>query len=140
MPRVAHLSGPAAFKAVLAQPALAKSEHFSLHVLRSSAAQGLSCAAGVLVPKRWAKRAVSRNAIRRQAYVWLHGWLDAHSAPAGHTAEHVIHAVVRMRTGFATQHGESAASASLKRTVRAELLEMHRKASQRWAGMPELSA
>jgi ribonuclease P protein component len=66
------------FQAVLGGETLARTAHFALHctALSTSAVQQnhLELFAvqdvwlGALVPKRWAKRAVTRNAIKRQVY------------------------------------------------------------------------
>ncbi|WP_238945613.1 ribonuclease P protein component [Vandammella animalimorsus] len=72
------------FQAMLAQAPIARTAHFCLHRLPVAALPGpLDGAApvaaeavpagggawvGALIPKRWAKRAVTRNLIRRQVY------------------------------------------------------------------------
>jgi ribonuclease P protein component len=67
---------------------------------------------GAIVPKRWARRAVTRNAIKRQIYTVS---LDFEAAlPA---AAHVV----RLRTGFDKAQFHSATSPALKQAVRAEL-------------------
>ena len=70
---------------------------------------------GVLLPKRWARRAVTRNAIRRQIY-----------EVARHRADTLPQAalVVRLRSEFNRQHFVSATSEPLKRAVRAELEQL----------------
>ena len=69
---------------------------------------------GAMVPKRWAKRAVTRNAIKRQIY------------NAGDLAEpslaRAAH-VVRLRSGFDTVY-PSATSDALKTAVRMELAQL----------------
>ena len=67
---------------------------------------------GALVPKRWARRAVTRNAIRRQIYSVCAAF-ERELPPAAH--------VVRLRTGFDRSRFPSASSAALKAAVRAEL-------------------
>ncbi len=67
---------------------------------------------GAVVPKRWAKRAVTRNTIKRQIYAMAH---DA--AAALPLAAHVV----RLRAGFDRQQFHSATSEPLKRAIRAEL-------------------
>lgn len=70
---------------------------------------------GAVVPKRWAKRAVTRNGIKRQIYN-----VSAQFEPRlAHTAH-----VVRLRTGFAREQYPSAWSEPLKLAVRAELLQL----------------
>ena len=65
----------AQFQAVLAGPPVAKTAHFALHrAALDGEHEGRPLFAvadawlGVLLPKRWARRAVTRNAIRRQIY------------------------------------------------------------------------
>lgn len=64
-----------------------------------------------MVPKRWAKRAVTRNTIKRQIYAVAR---ECTSLP---DAAHVV----RLRHGFDRKLFPSATSEALKRTVRAEL-------------------
>jgi ribonuclease P protein component len=70
---------------------------------------------GALTPKRWAKRAVTRNLIKRQIF------------NVAHTMAHQLQPtayVVRLRSGFPTNQYPSAASAALKSVVRAELEQL----------------
>ena len=68
-----------------------------------------------MVPKRWAKQAVTRNAIKRQIYTVS---LDFESAlPAAAY-------VVRLRSGFARAQFVSATSELLKAAVRQELQQL----------------
>ncbi len=67
---------------------------------------------GVIVPKRWAKRAVTRNTIKRQIY--------AVSTDSSCHLPHAAH-VVRLRAGFDRAEFISATSDKLKIAVRAEL-------------------
>ena len=67
---------------------------------------------GAMVPKRWARRAVTRNTIKRQIY--------AVSADAGYSLPAAAH-VVRLRAGFSRTEFISATSDKLKTAVRAEL-------------------
>ncbi len=70
---------------------------------------------GAVVPKRWARRAVTRNAIKRQIYN------VAQDAGSGlRVAAHVV----RLRTAFDRQLFTSATSSALKRAVRAELQQL----------------
>jgi ribonuclease P protein component len=113
---------------------LAKTRHFALHSVEldgreSECAQmqnsstlllGLTPAlfsardvwVGALVPKRWAKSAVTRNMIKRQIYTVTR--LAKGALP--HAAY-----VVRLRTGFDRLQFVSSSSAALKRAVRQEL-------------------
>lgn len=70
------------------------------------------CWLGVIVPKRWAKRAVTRNTIKRQIY--------AVSTDASYQLPLAAH-VVRLRSGFERAEFISATSDKLKAAVRAEL-------------------
>ena len=67
---------------------------------------------GVVVPKRWAKRAVTRNTIKRQIYA-VSTDSSCHLPAAAH--------VVRLRAGFDRAEFISATSDKLKIAVRAEL-------------------
>ncbi len=67
---------------------------------------------GALVPKRWARRAVTRNAIKRQIYT-VSASLSVGLPMAAH--------VVRLRSGFDRARYMSASSDALKRAVREEL-------------------
>jgi ribonuclease P protein component len=70
---------------------------------------------GVIVPKRWAKRAVTRNAIKRQIYTVSQDF-EAQLPVAAH--------VVRLRAGFDRKVFLSATSDVLKKAVRAELQQL----------------
>jgi len=70
---------------------------------------------GAMVPKRWAKRAVTRNAIKRQIYQ-----LSAELLPAW--PERAL--LVRQRSAFDRARFVSATSDALKVAVRAELLQL----------------
>ena len=74
---------------------------------------------GAMVPKRWAKRAVTRNGIKRQIYTLSEAHAD--SLPA---AAHVV----RLRTTFDRALFTSAWSEALKQAVRGELLQLFEKA------------
>ncbi len=112
----------AQFDAALSTPPVGKTQHFALHAITPSAAMiaaglfpGVGPWMGVLLPKRWAKRAVTRNTFRRQIYA-----TSQHSAArwAGQAL------VVRLRHGFSPQQFTSATSDALKRAARAELLRL----------------
>lgn len=74
---------------------------------------------GAVVPKRWAKRAVTRNGIKRQIY-----HLSLAFEPRLQQAAHVV----RLRSAFAREEFKSAWSDALKQAVRAELLQLFEKA------------
>lgn len=107
------------FDAVLSKPPTSRTMHFALHLLSSSPVGAFGGAfalgerwLGVMVPKRWAKRAVTRNLIRRQIYEA--GRAMAERLPTGAM-------VVRLRSGFSRDQFPSAHSLALKRQVRQEL-------------------
>ena len=70
---------------------------------------------GAVVPKRWAKRAVTRNCIKRQIYT-----VSESFAPRLPAAAHVV----RLRSEFARAQFASAWSDALKASVRGELLQL----------------
>ena len=67
---------------------------------------------GAMVPKRWAKRAVTRNAIKRQIYTVSSEYADSYPCSAF---------VVRLRCAFARTEFLSAVSDSLRQAVRTEV-------------------
>ena len=77
---------------------------------------------GAMVPKRWAKRAVTRNTIKRQIYA-VGASFEARLPQAAH--------VVRLRTAFDRKQFVSASSDQLKQAVRAELLQLFGQAAKR---------
>lgn len=77
-----------------------------------------------MVPKRWARRAVTRNTIKRQVYS-VSQELESSLQRAAH--------VVRLRSGFDRQHFVSATSDALKAAVRGELQQLFARA----AAVPE---
>ena len=118
----------AQFQSVLAGPTVSKTNHFALHrnavatlpvaddTNRQSTSERLflsnSIWIGAIVPKRWAKHAVTRNAIKRQIYCAGESFGDALSVDAY---------VVRLRKKFDKSIFTSATSDVLKRAVRAEV-------------------
>ncbi|MBK6649880.1 MAG: ribonuclease P protein component [Betaproteobacteria bacterium] len=119
-----RLKTRAQFQAVLAGGTLARTHHFALHRV------ALDCAGeslfpmvdtwlGAMVPKRWAKRAVTRNAIKRQIYA-----VSAISPllPQAH--------VVRLRATFDRKQFISATSDVLKTAVREELIKLFKRAEE----------
>jgi len=120
------------FQAVLAGGTLARTTHFALHccALESPAAvvHGIAVPAlfstrgvwlGAMVPKRWAKRAVTRNAIKRQIYNVSADFETVLSERAH---------VVRLRAAFDRAQYISATSDALKAAVRAELQQLFARA------------
>jgi ribonuclease P protein component len=74
---------------------------------------------GAVLPKRWAKRAVTRNGIKRQIYN-----VSESFATRLPSAAHVV----RLRSEFARAQFPSAWSDALKASVRGELLKLFEQA------------
>ena len=119
------------FQTVLSGAVIAKSAHFALHcrdlVSFEDQASGISPVLrepviGALLPKRWAKRAVTRNAIKRQIFQVVQ---EFESLLAGFAY------VVRLRQAFDRTRFVSASSVVLRDAVRHELLGLFRAASDR---------
>jgi ribonuclease P protein component len=117
------------FQAVLAGSTLARTPHFALHSVALDADQVDLTAKplfntpavwlGAMVPKRWARRAVTRNTIKRQIYN-----VSAQFAQALPCAAHVV----RLRSEFDRKHFISASSDALKAAVRTELEQLFARA------------
>jgi ribonuclease P protein component len=75
-----------------------------------------------MVPKRWARRAVTRNAIKRQIYA-ISSQFEVCLPCAAH--------VVRLRSGFDRKQFISATSALLKQAVRLELEQLFEHAASK---------
>jgi ribonuclease P protein component len=125
-PVAARLRDKAQFQLGLDQTVVARSAHFALHAPDPQSAMDLAACAGLpkqgpshligaVIPKRWAKRAVTRNAIRRQIHQAWSEWLVR--LPAG------VH-VVRLKSGFSSSQFQSATSPALKAAVRQELNQL----------------
>jgi len=127
------------FQAALAGGTVARTPHFALHRLSLSepdpSAVSLSAGAahaplfqphavwlGAMVPKRWARRAVTRNAIKRQIYA-ISEKFEVRLPSAAH--------VVRLRSGFDRQQFISATSTLLKQAVRLELEQLFERAANK---------
>lgn len=135
LPAVNRLQTRPQFQAALAGSTVSRTPHFALHRLPLSGrhavpqspetgsvapeAQALFAGAelwwGALVPKRWARRAVTRNTIKRQIYAVSLQFADR--MPLG------AH-VVRLRAPFDRQAFPSATSEPLKQAVRQELNQL----------------
>ena len=125
------------FQAAMAGGTVSRTAHFALHRLVLSAGSSLAASTpssgpgpllseqgpqalfgvpgvwlGAMVPKRWARRAVTRNAIKRQIY-GVAAVFESRLPAAAH--------VVRLRSTFDRQQFVSACSAPLKLAVREEL-------------------
>ncbi len=142
-----RLKTRAQFQAVLAGETVARSEHFSLHRSRLPSGDlgvaGISSSdvvgterlgvksqplfpvldlwVGAMVPKRWAKRAVTRNAIKRQIYT-----VSADFSPRQRHAAFVV----RLRRDFSRKVYLSASSEFLLQAVRTELLTLMHEGSR----------
>jgi ribonuclease P protein component len=104
----------AQFAAVMNGQTVSRTPHFALHrvALMPEHFAVQDTWLGVIVPKRWAKRAVTRNTIKRQIY--------AVSTAPSCTMPVAAH-VVRLRASFARAEFISATSDKLKIAVRTEL-------------------
>jgi len=128
---VLRLKTRSQFQAVLAGERVASTTHFVLHrnvlpdmrrpatEIRQSPSDTHRCAdvvwLGAMVPKRWAKRAVTRNAIKRQIYS-VSSEVDFDLPGSAH--------VVRLRAVFDRKQFVSASSDQLKAQVRQELVRL----------------
>jgi ribonuclease P protein component len=124
------------FQALLACKPLARTEHFVMHRMdlpMSSElvgplvapdqpfARGGGLWVGAMVPKRWARRAVTRNLIKRQIYSIATQQLD----PSGNAAY-----LVRLRTAYDRVQFRSAASDALRTAVRQEIEQLFARTTQ----------
>ncbi len=131
------------FQATLAGGTVSRTAHFALHRLPLVAsvispeataqsagpapdeAQALFAVTGVwmgaMVPKRWARRAVTRNTIKRQIYAVSERFADR-LPQAAH--------VVRLRTAFDRKQFISATSEQLKLAVRQELEQLFERGAK----------
>lgn len=138
-----RLQSRAQFQAVLAGRTLARTRHFALHcvaVLSPETLPSLEAESaiaetsvrpdkplfpgsdhwiGAMTPKRAAKRAVTRNAIKRQIYQ-MSSALKLNTTPAAY--------VVRLSAAFDKATYPSATSSALKAAVREELAQLFSKA------------
>jgi ribonuclease P protein component len=125
------------FQAALAGGMVSRTPHFALHRLNLPEAKTLASNEdshsaplfqtqevwlGAMVPKRWAKRAVTRNAIKRQIYN-VSAQFEVRLPCAAH--------VVRLRSGFDRQQFISATSPMLKLAVRQELEQLFERAANK---------
>jgi ribonuclease P protein component len=111
---VQRLKTRAQFQAVMAAGIVARTAHFALHRMPVEAPDP---SIGVVLPKRWAKRAVTRNTIKRQVYSVSEA---AKLSPAAY--------LVRLRAGFDRVQFRSATSDALKRAVRGEIIQLFERA------------
>jgi ribonuclease P protein component len=115
------------FQAVMADgETVSRTAHFALHRLALVPATPVQAGSpalfpfpqpwiGAVVPKRWARRAVTRNTLKRQIYTVAQDHAYRLSVAAH---------VVRLRTGFDRQLFPSATSIALRQAARAELQQL----------------
>lgn len=128
----------------MAGETVARTAHFALHrlVLGDAARASLEPGGpplfgvpgvwlGAMTPKRWARRAVTRNAIKRQIYA-VAAALEPQLPPDAH--------VVRLRATFDRKQFLSASSDALKQAVRMELLQLFERAVLRSSSPGRASA
>jgi ribonuclease P protein component len=116
-----HIAEKEVFQEILKIRAFAKTEYFALHRKIVSneltkMSEFTSLCVGVIVPKRWAKKAVTRNAIKRQIYILT-------SDLAGHfkNEQHVI----KLIKSFDKNQYMSATSKAFKANVRVEIQKLY---------------
>jgi ribonuclease P protein component len=143
-----RLQNRAQFQAVLAAGTVARTAHFALHALIWPAPTAVPANQsseprarplfptsgmwlGAMVPKRWARRAVTRNTIKRQIYAL---------APQYETRLPCAAYVVRLRSTFDRKQFVSATSEPLRQAVRAELELLFRQAARRAATVTPIPA
>lgn len=121
----------------MASSVVAKTPHFVLHkwsvtkTVKAATGPGFEKAPalfvegvlllGALTPKRWAKRAVTRNLIKRQIFN-VTQTMAHHLEPTAY--------VVHLRSGFSVRQFPSASSEALKAAVRTELMQLFTGLSQ----------
>jgi len=128
------------FQAVLGGELVAKTSHFAMHRVELDAADAAKNPAtasllfplkatwlGAMAPKRWAKRAVTRNAIKRQIYT-----VSASLKPLFPQAAFLV----RLRREFSPKDYKSASSTALKDAVREELLVLMQAAGAPGKAIP----
>jgi ribonuclease P protein component len=131
---VQRLKTRAQYEAAMAGGTISRTAHFVLHRAPLDARPASTGPAsdrtqalfdvqeawmGAVVPKRWAKRAVTRNGIKRQIYN-VSAAFESRLPLAAH--------VVRLRAGFGRDEFKSAWSEPLRQAVRAELLLLFERA------------
>jgi ribonuclease P protein component len=143
---VQRLKTRAQFEAVMAGGTVSRTPHFVLHRAaieplpptgpEPRKSQALFVVqdepwVGAVVPKRHAKRAVTRNGIKRQIYAVSAAYEERLPAAAH---------VVRLRLEFARKEYASAWSEPLKASVRGELLQLFERAVSSGQGVPAVPA
>ena len=115
-----RLKSRAQFQAVLGGQVISKTAHFAMHQLAVDTGDSNpgffdreGAWLGAMAPKRWAKRAVTRNMIKRQIY-----------SVVSQVEMPLAAYLVRLRTEFSKTEFVSATSMALKVTVRQELYQL----------------
>lgn len=122
------------FQAVMSAGSVARTPHFVLHQwqapVKASTGSGFEKTPalfvdgvwmmGALTPKRWAKRAVTRNLIRRQVHA-VSREFEKSLTPTAY--------VVRLRAAFNPRVFMSASSQALRQVVRKELVQLFEQVS-----------
>jgi ribonuclease P protein component len=112
-----HIVDKEIFREVLETGIFASSEHFALHKLKSGEGENQrNLKVGVVVPKRWAKRAVTRNAIKRQIYI-----VAAELAYKHQLEKHVV----RLSRAFDKKIFLSPTSKDFKKAIKKEILFLY---------------
>lgn len=105
---------------MLAGVTAARTPHFALHTAPlEPTVSAPAVVLGVMVPKRWAKRAVTRNSIKRQAFNVGLGF-ESRLPSAAY--------VVRLRAALSRTEFRSANSELLKAAMRLELEQLFKAA------------
>lgn len=100
------------FEAVMAAGVVARTSHFALHQQSQTATSRI----GAVVPKRWARKAVTRNLIKRQIYALVREPRTTNLPCADR--------VIRLRKAFDNKLFISASSENLRRSIRSELHQL----------------
>ena len=117
---------------------MARTEHFVMHGLALSSEASLPSMKlfstvgpwlGALAPKRWAKRAVTRNLIKRQIFSMGEQHLDVTEGAY----------LVRLRAAYAREQFCSAASDVLRHAVRSELELLFKRAFKQSSAQQRLA-
>lgn len=129
--RVQRLKTRQQYQAVLASAIIARTDHFVMHCmdLASDTAEPSpwpksavgAIWLGIMAPKRWARRAVTRNLIRRLVFT-----ANLPDGVCGTSAA----ILVRLRAGFDPKKYPSARSTPLRAAIRQEIEQLFRRAGR----------
>lgn len=115
----------AEFQAAMQQGLRVSSPHFVLHCSPRPAGQPNRI--GALLPKRWAKKAVRRNMLRRKIYACAATWQNQ----LAQTASNSFDCVVRLRAQWQASAYPSASSRQLRQEVCVELTALFAQAQRK---------